>query len=94
MSDLTKYLRDEELWKIVSDMKQDLDYDECSPWMAELKEWKNKNIDETIKKYNELIYAVGNKYPNESRHETALRYIRESEKHSYGPENERQGAKQ
>jgi hypothetical protein len=27
----------------------------------------------------ELIYAVGNKYPGESRHETALRYIRQAE---------------
>ena len=30
-------------------------------------------------KYEELIYAVGNKYPGESRHETALRYIRQAE---------------
>ena len=29
--------------------------------------------------YHELIYAVGNKYPGETRHETALRYIREAE---------------
>lgn len=26
--------------------------------------------------YNELLFAVGNKYPDETRHETALRYIR------------------
>lgn len=30
-------------------------------------------------KYYELLYAVGTKYPNESRHETALRYIKEAE---------------
>lgn len=30
-------------------------------------------------KYYELIYAVGNKYPNETRHQTALRYIRNAE---------------
>jgi len=30
-------------------------------------------------KYNELLLAVGQKYPNESRHETALRYIRQAE---------------
>ena len=30
-------------------------------------------------KYDELIMAVGNKWPGESRHETALRYIREAE---------------
>ena len=29
--------------------------------------------------YNELIYAVGTKFPGESRHETALRYIRQAE---------------
>lgn len=33
-----------------------------------------------VEKYNELIFAVGYKYPNESRHETALRYILNAEK--------------
>jgi len=33
-----------------------------------------------LDKYNELIYAVQNKYPNETRHQTALRYILEKEK--------------
>ena len=31
------------------------------------------------KKYNELIMAVSNKYPNESRHSTALKYIQETD---------------
>jgi hypothetical protein len=35
--------------------------------------------------YNELIMAVGNKYPGETRHETALRYIREAETNNAGP---------
>lgn len=30
-------------------------------------------------KYDELIYAVESAFPNETRHETALRYIREAE---------------
>ena len=30
-------------------------------------------------KYNELLYEVQSKFPNESRHETALRYIRSAE---------------
>ena len=30
-------------------------------------------------KYYELIMAVANKYPNETRHQTALRYIKEAE---------------
>lgn len=32
-----------------------------------------------LDKYNELIYGVERKFDNESRHETALRYIRETE---------------
>ncbi len=29
--------------------------------------------------YHELLYAVARKFPGESRHETALRYIRDTE---------------
>ncbi len=29
--------------------------------------------------YHELLFAVARKYPNETRHQTALRYIHESE---------------
>ena len=32
--------------------------------------------------YNELLMAVCRKYPGESRHETALRYIRQAESNS------------
>lgn len=32
--------------------------------------------------YNELIMAVARKFPNETRHQTALRYIRQAEKSS------------
>jgi hypothetical protein len=36
--------------------------------------------------YNELLYAVASKYPGESRHDTALRYIRDREtRPSNGP---------
>lgn len=34
---------------------------------------------ERLKLYDELIYAVGSKDPGESRHQTALRYIRQAE---------------
>ena len=30
-------------------------------------------------KYHELLYAVGNKHPGETRHQTALRYIQQAE---------------
>ena len=36
------------------------------------------------KAYNELIYAVGMKHQGESRHQTALRYIREHENRNSG----------
>jgi len=34
---------------------------------------------QTSERYSELLMAVGHKFPGESRHETALRYIREAE---------------
>ena len=37
------------------------------------------DIERLDTKYHELIMEVQNKYPDESRHETALRYIRERE---------------
>jgi len=37
------------------------------------------------KKYYELVFAVANKHPDETRHETALRYIREREQRISGP---------
>lgn len=48
---------------------------ECKHWVPDNKEQK-PSIGEL---YNELIYAVGKKYPGETRHQTALRYIREAE---------------
>ena len=33
--------------------------------------------------YNELLFAVGNAYPNETRHQTALRYITQAETTAY-----------
>ena len=35
--------------------------------------------------YHELLYQVGMKYPNESRHETALRYLKRAEQQANGP---------
>lgn len=40
-------------------------------------------FEETKAKYMELIYAVGMKYQDETRHETALRYINEREASHY-----------
>lgn len=57
-------------------------------WTKEGKETLLDFIDSILQKernriceeYNELILAVGNKYEGETRHETALRYIKEAEK--------------
>jgi uncharacterized Zn finger protein (UPF0148 family) len=35
--------------------------------------------------YNELIYAVGRKFPGETRHQTALKYIQRAEQITTGP---------
>ena len=38
-----------------------------------------QEIEEINKKYQELLDAVASKFPNETRHETALKYIQERE---------------
>ena len=50
---------------------RDLMIDAMNGTLAEQKEMSNK--------YHELIFAVQNKHPNETRHETALRYIKQAE---------------
>ena len=46
-----------------------------------------RELDEAKRNYMELIMSVGNAYPNETRHQTALRYIRERENMpSHGPD--------
>lgn len=37
-------------------------------------------LDRVRKLYNELLYAVARKYPGETRHQTALRYIQQAER--------------
>lgn len=46
----------------------------CSEAAAALQA-KDRQIAELRARYDELIYAVANKYEGETRHETALRYI-------------------
>ena len=41
-----------------------------------------ERAEQAERSYCELLYAVGNKYPGETRHETALRYIRNAERGS------------
>lgn len=39
--------------------------------------------DDVVQKYGELLYAVHKKFPDETRHQTALRYIKKAESPSY-----------
>ncbi len=39
--------------------------------------------DDVVQKYEELLYAVHRKFPDETRHQTALRYIKTAEAPSY-----------
>ena len=43
-------------------------------WLTRLKQ-----LHEIDRKYDELIMAVQSKFPGETRHETALRYIKDRE---------------
>jgi hypothetical protein len=43
--------------------------------------------------YNELLFAVGSKYPDETRHQTALRYIKRAEMRSASPAKAAHGIK-
>lgn len=42
--------------------------------------------DDYKSKYYELLYQVSNKHPNETRHETALRYLRQAENQNNPPQ--------
>lgn len=39
-------------------------------------------MDAISQQYYELLYSVEQKWPNESRHQTALRYIQQAERNS------------
>jgi len=45
-------------------------------------EWRDVELEALREKYYDLILAVSNKYPNETRHETAKRRIMEREQSS------------
>ena len=43
---------------------------------------ENYDLETTKQQYYELLWAVESKFPNESRHQTALRYIQQAERNS------------
>lgn len=52
----------------------------CTHKIIKAKEEKMDKLEILEKKYYELIMEVGNKYEGETRHQTALRYIRQAER--------------
>ena len=77
-----KYLFNEmPCWEIVniSEMKKCREFRKLHP-DCPLDDYKELEIG----KYYELLHYVETKYPDESRHDTALRYIKEAEKRGGG----------
>jgi len=62
-----------------SDVKFELLLEQSERWKSEQIFAEHSSLQSL---YNELLYSVSNKYPNESRHQTALRYIRKMEENS------------
>ena len=60
--------------KYLKDLANDLEQLFTQHELSRKQEWV-----EAQEKYDELIMAVGNKYAGETRHETALRYIKSCE---------------
>lgn len=58
------------------------------PWiescLSSAKAEPDKEDEINKRRYTELIMAVKRKFPDESRHETALRYIQEAERNCIG----------
>lgn len=61
------------LWKAEREFQEAL----AKNWPAILALGRER--DALLAKYNELLFAVAQKFPDETRHETALRYINERE---------------
>ena len=71
-----------EMFEYVKKKLEDADYKHCfvedKIVMDGIALIEQKSLQE---KYNELIYSVERKFPDEDRHQTALRYIQETERY-------------
>jgi hypothetical protein len=59
--------------------------------VVEIQEKEFEELASTRENYYELIMAVVNKYPNENRHQTALRLIREAQNQQPSPASGEKG---
>jgi len=69
---------DQEVRTVIPGIKKFISEVESKAYQRGREEGEKKELE----KYNELIFAVGNKYQGETRHETALRYIKQAEQGS------------
>jgi len=67
---------------------RDVGFKAVSPGLCRLIE---NRLGETRKLYDELLFMVSDKFPEETRHQTALRYLREREQRSGGPDSAKAG---
>lgn len=77
----------------VKDKESDENWLRCPACLAAEQEYKR--LIEISEQYHELIFSVSEKYPGETRHETALRYVKAAEQKTTGAgqaqEEERHG---
>lgn len=76
---LTKALKRSFEQSITDPENQPSQYGTVTLEMYEALEDQLAKAEQRVAEYNELIYAVQTKNPDETRHQTALRYIRNAE---------------
>lgn len=82
LSRLTRELAEQDHW--TAELERRLRYLESHSLLSLEAERATalRERDDVTALYHDLLYQVGNKYPGETRHETARRYIREREQGS------------
>jgi flagellar biosynthesis chaperone FliJ len=65
--------------------------DELVDENARLRDHLRKRVEELERDYHELLYCVGKHYEGETRHQTALRYLRKAEEGNDDPDCPRKG---
>ena len=70
----------------ITRFSQDMDYSMEPDLVGEWVRWED--VEDLETKYQELLTAVSQKYEGETRHQTALRYIREREETVVVPSKE------
>jgi Lon protease-like protein len=81
MDMFSKYGDDLDMRKAITRMR-DTGYEMFKAGYIALVSEQKPSVPEVEAKYSELLMAVARKFPNETRHETALKYIKQMEEPS------------